>query len=146
RFSHSSAARPRKATRPKIWSARKLVRGGFRILLVTQPEAAYSPPKTASSSPTRSTMPPTGCKSPISRGAMCRTCSNPHDDCRPQRFLQTVRSFVASLREMGLPVGIHFLALLIEMAGRCELTLAHLRGSLHDAFGGVEHENVSGRS
>jgi hypothetical protein len=57
----------------------------------------------------------------------------------------TVGSVFAFVREMRLPVGIHLLTLLIKVAGGGELVFAHLRGSVHGALGGVEHEQVPGR-
>jgi hypothetical protein len=57
----------------------------------------------------------------------------------------TVGSVVAFVREVRLPVGIHLLALLIEVPGGREFAFAHLRGSVHGGLGGVEHEQVPGR-
>lgn len=47
---------------------------------------------------------------------------------------------MAIVREVRLPVGIHLLTLLIEVARGRELIFVHLRGSVHGALGGVEHE------
>src|ERR1039458_5793258 len=62
------------------------------------------------------------------------------------RWCLKVGSTVGSVggldREVRLPVGINRLALLIELAGRRELVMVHLRGGRHDRLGGVEHEKV----
>jgi hypothetical protein len=74
---------------------------------------------------------------PINRHLRCRAGADM--DCAPKKG-SAVGSVAATVREVRLPVGIHLLTLLIEVARGRELIFVHLRGSVHDAFGGVEHE------
>src|SRR5665213_1937091 len=54
-------------------------------------------------------------------------------------------SFVAVVRKVCCPVGIHLLALLIELARGCKLVMAHSRSGVHGALRGVEHQQVNVR-
>ena len=54
----------------------------------------------------------------------------------------TVGSVVAFVREVCFPVGVHLLALPIELASCCELVIVHLRCGVQDVPGSVEYEQL----